>query len=59
LAEAVKKEGWRLKAVNDNTSGRVFAEGNHHTETADETRKRRVTGGEVDSPSRNLARYID
>tara|TARA_R110000868_G_scaffold140033_3_gene355342 strand:- start:1789 stop:3192 length:1404 start_codon:yes stop_codon:yes gene_type:complete len=74
LAEAAKKDGWRLKAVlnNDmigniagingvinNTSARVFAEGTRVTETDDEARSRRFTGGEVDSPSRNLARYID
>lgn len=74
LAEAANKEGWRLKAVlnNDmigniagingvinNTSARVFAEGTRVTETPEETRSRRFTGGEVDSPSRNLARYID
>ncbi|MFT5675339.1 MAG: hypothetical protein ACI808_001270 [Paraglaciecola sp.] len=74
LAEAAQKQSWRLKAVinNDmigniagingvinNSSARVFAEGTRYTETADEGRKRRYTGGEVDSPSRNLARYID
>jgi hypothetical protein len=74
MAEAAQKKGWRLKAVinNDmigniagingvinNTSARVFAEGTRYTESADEARKRRFTGGEVDSPSRNLARYID
>ena len=74
LAEAAKKDGWRLKAVlnNDmigniagingvinNTSARVFAEGTRMTETPEEARSRRFTGGEVDSPSRNIARYID
>ncbi|MFT4937700.1 MAG: hypothetical protein ACI88A_000718 [Paraglaciecola sp.] len=74
LAAAAQKQGWRLKAVlnNDmignvagingvinNTSARVFAEGTRYTETTDEARTRRFTGGEVDSPSRNLARYID
>ena len=74
LAEAAKKQGWRLKAVlnNDmigniagingvinNTTARIFAEGTRHTETDAEARIRRYTGGEVDSPSRNLARYID
>ncbi len=28
-------------------------------ETADEARQRRFQGGEVDSPSRNIARYVD
>jgi Zn-dependent M28 family amino/carboxypeptidase len=74
LAEAAQKQGWRLKAVlnNDmignisgingvinNTTARIFAEGTRHTETDAQARNRRYTGGEVDSPSRNLARYID
>jgi hypothetical protein len=74
LAETAKEEGWRLKAVlnNDmignisgingvinNTTARIFAEGTRYTETDAEARNRRYTGGEVDSPSRNLARYID
>ena len=36
----------------------MFSEGTRANETADEARIRRFTGGEVDSPSRNLARYI-
>jgi hypothetical protein len=74
LAEYAKANNWRLKAVlnNDmigniagingvinNTTARIFAEGTRNTETADEATYRRFTGGEVDSPSRNLARYID
>ncbi|MBU3016464.1 M28 family metallopeptidase [Paraglaciecola agarilytica] len=74
LAEQAQKDGWRIKAVlnNDmigniegingvinNTTARIFAEGTRHTETPEEARVRRFTGGEVDSPSRNLARYID
>ncbi|NVK24257.1 MAG: peptidase M28, partial [Gammaproteobacteria bacterium] len=74
LAEQAAKAGWRLKAVlnNDmigniegingvinNTTARIFAEGTRQTETEREARIRRFTGGEVDSPSRNLARYID
>lgn len=74
MAEAAQKDGWRIKAVlnNDmignisgvngvinNTTARIFAEGTRQTETTDEARLRRFTGGEVDSPSRNLARYID
>lgn len=74
LAEQAKADGWRLKAVlnNDmigniegvngvinNTTARIFAEGTRVLETPDEARYRRFTGGEVDSPSRNLARYID
>jgi hypothetical protein len=74
LAEQAKENGWRIEAVLnndmigniagingviDNTSARVFAEGTRVTETPEEARMRRFTGGEVDSPSRNLARYID
>src|SRR5690606_6315290 len=74
LAEHARRNAWRIEAVLnndtigttrgitgvvDNTSARVFAEGTRVTETADEARARRFTGGEVDSPSRNLARYID
>lgn len=74
LAEYAKANNWRLKAVlnNDmigniegvngvinNTTARIFAEGTRQTETAEEANYRRFTGGEVDSPSRNLARYID
>ncbi|BFT31610.1 M20/M25/M40 family metallo-hydrolase [Alteromonas sp. D210916BOD_24] len=74
MANQAKKDGWRIKAVlnNDmigniegvngvinNTTARLFAEGTRVTETDEEARRRRFTGGEVDSPSRNLARYID
>ncbi|MGK0371370.1 MAG: hypothetical protein ACJAW1_001613, partial [Glaciecola sp.] len=74
LAEYAKENNWQLKAVlnNDmigniegvngvinNTTARIFAEGTRQTETPQEARLRRFTGGEVDSPSRNLARYID
>ncbi len=74
MAEQAQKDGWRIKAVlnNDmigniqgingvinNTTARIFAEGTRQTETAEEARTRRFTGGEVDSPTRNLARYID
>ena len=44
--------------VVNNTSARVFSEGTRHTETEEEARIRRFQGGEVDSASRNLARYI-
>lgn len=74
MANQAKQDGWRIKAVlnNDmigniegvngvinNTTARIFAEGTRVTETENEARRRRFTGGEVDSPSRNLARYID
>ncbi len=68
------KEGWRIKAVLnndmigniegvdgviDNSTARVFSEGTRFVETPEEARLRRFTGGEIDSPSRNLARYVD
>ncbi len=74
MAKQAQKDGWRIKAVlnNDmigniegvngvinNTTARIFSEGTRPTETAKEANTRRFTGGEVDSPSRNLARYID
>lgn len=74
VAEYAVKNGWRIKGVlnNDmignisgingvinNTTARVFSEGTRVTETEEEARMRRFTGGEVDSPSRNLARLVD
>ena len=74
MADQAWKDGWRIKAVlnNDmigniegvngvinNTTARIFAEGTRQTETQQQATLRRFTGGEVDSPSRNLARYID
>ena len=74
MARQAKQDGWRVKAVLnndmigniegvngvvDNTTARLFSEGTRVTETDKEARSRRFTGGEVDSPSRNLARYID
>ena len=74
VAAKAQKEGWRIEAmlnndmigniaglngVIDNATARVFAEGTRATETPDEAKQRRFTGGEVDSPTRNLARYID
>ncbi|OLF77888.1 peptidase M28 [Maricaulis sp. W15] len=68
------ENGWRIKGVlnNDmigniagingvinNTTARVFSEGTRAVETPEEARIRRFTGGEVDSPSRNLARFVD
>ena len=73
LAEYAIENEWRIHAVlnNDmigniegingiinNTTARVFSEATRPTETDREARIRRFTGGEVDSPSRNLARYI-
>ena len=74
MAGVAIKENWRVEAVInndmignisgingviDNTTARVFSEGVRYVETAEEAKKRRFTGGEVDSPSRNVARYID
>lgn len=73
LAEEAHKAGWRIEGVlnndmignikgidgvTDNHTARVFAEGTRANETTEEARQRRFTGGEVDSPTRNLARYI-
>ena len=74
MAETAREEGWFIEAVLnndmignscgidgvcDNTSARVFSEATRPIETEREARLRRFTGGEVDGPSRNLARYID
>lgn len=48
-----------INGVIDNSTVRVFSEATRPTETPEQARIRRFTGGEVDSPSRNLARYID
>jgi Zn-dependent M28 family amino/carboxypeptidase len=74
MAEIARDEGWAITGVLnndmigntcgidgvcDNTSARVFSEATRPTETAREARVRRFTGGEVDGPSRSLARYVD
>lgn len=73
LAETAKVKGWRVEAVLNNdivgnstgSSGakddgtvRVFSEGTKATETPEQADKRRYNGGEVDSPARNLSRFI-
>ncbi len=73
LAAYAKEQGWQVEAVlnNDivgNSSGiggqvdnltfRIFSEPTAVTEPDEERRGRRVTGGEVDGPSRQLARYV-
>lgn len=73
VADYALEKGWEIKGVLnndmisnisgidgviDNSSVRVFSEGTRANETPEEARTRRFTGGEVDSPSRNLARYI-
>jgi hypothetical protein len=74
LARYAQDHGWRVEAdlnndivgntegqsgVRDNTHVRVFSEGTKAVETAEQAGKRRYNGGEVDSPSRNLARFMD
>ncbi len=74
MAHEAKSQGWRIKAVlnNDmigniegingvinNTTARIFAEGTRADETPEEATRRRFYGGEVDSATRNLGRYID
>jgi len=74
VARLAKRDGWRIEAVinNDmvgnisgidgvveNTMARVFAPGLPPTTTPAELRRILTTGGELDTPSRQLARYID
>jgi hypothetical protein len=47
-----------INGVIDNHSARIFSEGVRWVETEEQARQRYFTGGEVDSASRNLARYI-
>ncbi len=73
LAKYALENGWDINAVlnndmigniegingvMDNRTFRVFSEGTRAVESERDARFRRFTGGEVDSPSRNLARYI-
>ncbi len=48
-----------INGVIDNTTARIFSEGTRFLETEGEANQRRAQGGEVDSPSRNVARYVD
>ncbi|KZC17640.1 peptidase M28 [Rhodanobacter sp. FW510-R12] len=73
LADYAVAHGWRVEAdlnndivgnsrgqngVADGTTVRVFSEGTRSNETAAQANYRRYHGGEVDSPSRNVARYM-
>lgn len=73
LADYAKQQGWQVEAdlnndivgnthgqdgVVDNTYVRVFSEGTKSSETLDQAKYRRYHGGEVDSPSRNVARTL-
>jgi hypothetical protein len=74
LVKRALAQDWRIKAVlnndmignisgidgvTDNSTARVFSEGTRYVETEEDAAIRRRSGGEVDSPSRNLARYVD
>lgn len=73
FAEQAKQKGWNIEAmftndiigsslggngVRDRRTVRVFSEGVPSNETEDEARTRRSVGGENDSASRQLARFI-
>jgi hypothetical protein len=74
LADYAKVQGWQVEAnlnndivgnshgadgVQDNSTVRVFSEGTKANETPQQASRRRYNGGEVDSPSRNIARYVE
>ena len=73
LADYAKAQGWQVEAdlnndivgnshgqdgVDDNGVVRVFSEGTKALETPEQANRRRYNGGELDSPSRNLARFV-
>ena len=73
LARYARAQGWRIEAVInndmignirgitgvvDNTTARVFAPGLHPSTPEAELRRILSTGGELDTPARQLARYI-
>jgi Zn-dependent M28 family amino/carboxypeptidase len=74
LADTARAKGWKVEAdlnndiigntrgiggTTDGTHVRVFSEGTKAVETPEQANARRYNGGEVDSPSRNLARFMD
>ena len=66
FAEQAKKNGMNIEGMFTNDivghgvrSVRVFSEGVPSNESEDEAKVRRNVGGENDSPSRQLARFID
>ncbi len=74
MAEAALEEGWDIAAVlnndmigntegidgiKDNTTFRVFSQPNPYTDELADYQRRRTRGGEVDGPSRQIARYVD
>jgi Zn-dependent M28 family amino/carboxypeptidase len=73
LADYAKAQGWKVEGdlnndivgntfgedgVHDSSTVRVFSEGTKAIETQAQANVRRYRGGEIDSPSRNLARYM-
>jgi Zn-dependent M28 family amino/carboxypeptidase len=73
LSDYAKAQGWQVQAdlnndivgnthgqdgAVDNTVVRVFSEGTKSNETLEQAKYRRYHGGEVDSPSRNVARLM-
>lgn len=73
LAKTAQEQGWQVEAqLNNDIVGnveglngkvdrdhfRLFSEGTRANESEAETKRRRLTGGEIDSPSRNLARLV-
>jgi hypothetical protein len=74
MAEIAREERWRIEAVlnndmigniegvdgvTDDTTARVFSESPPARTSEEELRRMRFFGGEVDGPSRQLARYVD
>jgi Zn-dependent M28 family amino/carboxypeptidase len=73
IAQYAVDQGWKVEAnLNNDIVGspnggdgqsdphtvRVFSEGTKSNETLEQAKYRRYHGGEVDSPSRNLARFM-
>lgn len=74
LADYAVAQGWRVEAdlnndiignsrgqsgVTDNSHVRVFSEGLRSNQTAAQETASRNAGGELDSPSRNIARFME
>jgi len=73
LAQYAHDRNWRVEAdlnddivggvrgqngVIDNSRVRLFSEGTREAETGRQAQQRRYQGGELDGPSRNVARYV-
>ncbi len=74
MAEKAVEDGWEIAAVlnndmigntegidgiKDNTTFRVFSQPVPATDELADHQRRRTRGGEVDGPSRQIARYVD